>query len=338
MPKKPTAKPTQSIRVVWAFLRYLATHPRGASLTKSAPADACLADPNLRVSLEDALGMLDGAVQATGDQAIGLHAAPYFEAKDRDPLEEAARNCPTVGAALECTIRYIRLLSEEATFSLEHEGGDVLFVRRSRASGTALRVASDFAMADIVQFLRRNSSLDETELSLEFAHPAPDYLGEYGRAFRCRVRFDAGRTALRLRREHLDAPMNVSCEPLGAASSARAEQLISQLESQQSLSARVVQLLSAYLSSGQVSIAWVGRRLGVSPPTLRRHLSAEGVTFSELVEKTRRELAEHELRGQGTIGEIAFRLGFGSLGAFDRAFRRWHGVLPREYRAAQLGR
>jgi AraC-like DNA-binding protein len=328
-----TSRPTQSVRVVWAFLRYLATHPRGVALVNATPANAALVDPETRIPLADAAAMLESAIQVTGDQAIGLHAAAFFEPKDRDPLEEAARNCTTLRAALECTIRYIRLLSDEATYSLREEGERTLFARHSTATGTALRVATDFAMTDMLQFLRRNASIDESEIAIQFQHAAPDYVDEYRRLFRCQVSFDARHNAMVFRRSHLKTPMRSSCSVLARAFSERADGLLSRLAEGESVTDRVHQLVAQHLSSGQVTMDWAGRNLGVSSPTLRRYLQEEGVTFSTIVEQVRRELAERELRGRRNIGEIAFRLGFSSLGAFDRAFRRWHGMLPTAYRA-----
>ncbi|MBN1609842.1 MAG: AraC family transcriptional regulator [Polyangiaceae bacterium] len=324
--------PTQSIRVVWAFLRYLATHPGGAALVNATPATAALVDPDTRIPLADAARMLEAAIQATGDQAIGLHAAVFFEPKDRDPLEEAARNCTTLRAALQCTIRYIRLLSDEATFSLREEAQRALFLRHSTATGTALRVATDFALTDMVQFLRRNASIDESEVRMELMHAAPDYADEYRRVLRCPVTFGAGHNGLVFRRSHLDTPMKSHCGVLARAFSERADGLLTRLAEGESVVDRVRILVAQHLGSGQVTMDWAGRSLGVSPATLRRHLHDEGVTFSTIVELVRRDLAERELRGKRNIGEIAFSLGFSSLGAFDRAFKRWYGMLPTEYR------
>jgi AraC-like DNA-binding protein len=329
----PARRPTQSIRVIWAFLRYLATHPKGHELLNATPANAALVDPDLRIPLADAAQMLQSAIQVTGDPAIGLHAAAFFEPKDRDPLEEAARNCATLRAALECTIRYIRLISDEATYSLEEQAEWAFFCRHSPAQGTTLRVATDFAMADNVQFLRRNATIEESEYAIELEYAEPEYVEEYRRLFRCNVRFATGHNALVFKRSHLDSPMNSCCSVLAKAFADRAEGLLSRLAAGDSVSARVRKLVAQHLSSGQVTMDWVGRSLGISPPTLRRYLQEEDVTFSAITEEVRRELAEQELRGKRSIGEIAVSLGFSSLSAFDRAFKRWHAMLPTEYRA-----
>lgn len=277
--------------------------------------------------------MLEQAIHVTGDPAIGLHAAAFFEPKDRDPLEEAARNCTTVRAALECTIRYIRLLSEEATYSLQEGADRAVFSRYSLVQGPLLRVATDFAMADIVQFLRRNATVEESQYVLEFDHAEPEYVAEYHRLFRCKVRFGTGHNALVFDRAHLDSPMVSHCTVLAKAFADRADGLLVRLAEGESVAVRVRRLVAQHLSSGQVTMGWAARSLGISPPTLRRHLQDEDVTFSDIVEAVRRNIAEQELRGRRNIGEIAFSLGFSSLGAFGRAFKRWHGMLPTDYRA-----
>jgi AraC-like DNA-binding protein len=319
--------------VVWAFLRYLATHPKGRELVNAAPANASLVDPDLRLPLVDIGRMLEHAIEVTGDPAIGLHAAAYFEPKDRDPLEEAARNCTTLKAALECTIRYIRLISEEATYSLREEADRAVFARHSLVQGPLLRVATDFAMADMVQFLRRNATVKEPDYALELEYAEPDYVAEYHRLFRCKVRFGAGHNALVFARAHLDAPMHSHCAVLAKAFADRADGLLARLAEGESVTVRVRRLVAQNLSSGQVTMEWAARSLGISPPTLRRHLQDEDVTFSDIVEAVRRNIAEQELRGRRSVGEIAFSLGFSSLGAFGRAFKRWHGMLPTDFRA-----
>jgi AraC-like DNA-binding protein len=78
---------------------------------------------------------------------------------------------------------------------------------------------------------------------------------------------------------------------------------------------------------------WAAEQLAMSIPTLRRRLREEDVTFSSIVDDVRRQLAEVELReGRASISEIASALGFATTGSFDRAFRRWSGSPPSDFR------
>lgn len=73
-----------------------------------------------------------------------------------------------------------------------------------------------------------------------------------------------------------------------------------------------------------------------SPQTLRRHLREEGSSFQELKDHLRRDLAIYYLgRNEMTIEIIAEQLGFSEPSAFHRAFKKWTGLTPGAYRAAQ---
>jgi AraC-like DNA-binding protein len=71
----------------------------------------------------------------------------------------------------------------------------------------------------------------------------------------------------------------------------------------------------------------------MSPATLRRRLEEEGITYREIVDGLRRDLAsEYLAKRRLAIGEIALLLGFSNQGAFSRSFRRWNGFSAAEYR------
>ncbi|MDX1486779.1 MAG: helix-turn-helix transcriptional regulator, partial [Acidiferrobacterales bacterium] len=88
------------------------------------------------------------------------------------------------------------------------------------------------------------------------------------------------------------------------------------------------------LSSGHASQASVASALHMSLRTLQRRLRAEGTSYKELLEQTRRDLAARYMKESYlSVGEVTFLLGFSEPANFARAFKRWHGVTPTEYRA-----
>jgi AraC-like DNA-binding protein len=73
----------------------------------------------------------------------------------------------------------------------------------------------------------------------------------------------------------------------------------------------------------------------MSERSLRRHLTREGISFPELLTDAQREIAERLLRDSTrTIQQAAYDMGFSSPSAFHRAFKRWTGRTPSEFRAA----
>ncbi|MGB1498436.1 helix-turn-helix transcriptional regulator, partial [Alloalcanivorax venustensis] len=75
--------------------------------------------------------------------------------------------------------------------------------------------------------------------------------------------------------------------------------------------------------------------LALSPRSLRRKLEQEGVSYREIVEEERKQLAIQLLENtEMKIDELAAHLGYTDAGGFVRAFRRWLGCSPRDYREA----
>ena len=78
--------------------------------------------------------------------------------------------------------------------------------------------------------------------------------------------------------------------------------------------------------------------LNLSVRSLQRKLSDENTNYKHLLDETRRELAMNYLgNSRLTINEITYLLGFSDPSNFTRAFRRWQGESPSNYRARQIG-
>lgn len=96
------------------------------------------------------------------------------------------------------------------------------------------------------------------------------------------------------------------------------------------------QLLVRLLPEGEVSVDKVARALHQSTRTLQRRLAERGMSWQQLLDRTREQLARQYLRDPGlSLAEIGLLLGYSEQSAFTRAFRRWTGQTPQAYRMAQ---
>lgn len=110
-------------------------------------------------------------------------------------------------------------------------------------------------------------------------------------------------------------------------------QRLSSLDSTAKMSERVKAVLLEGLPAGEYTIEFVARQLAVSKRTLQRQLGDESTNFMEILNATRRQLAQHYLSGPSVSqGEIAFLLGFQEVNSFIRAFKDWTGTTPGAYR------
>ncbi|MBO9537239.1 AraC family transcriptional regulator [Herbaspirillum sp.] len=111
---------------------------------------------------------------------------------------------------------------------------------------------------------------------------------------------------------------------------------LSQLDAKASMRERVRSALLDMLPSGQSTIEDISSRLAVSKRSLQRHLSDESISYQDVLNETRQELASYYLtRSAISPGEISFLIGFRDTNSFLRAFKTWTGVTPGEYRSSQ---
>ena len=111
-----------------------------------------------------------------------------------------------------------------------------------------------------------------------------------------------------------------------------AEALLQRLESSHSMRDRVERTLMPLLHTGDVSMDTIAGELGVSRQKLFRSLRAEGVTFEQVLDELRHELAlNHLSANKASVKQTARLVGYSEPAAFSRAFKRWTGASPRMY-------
>lgn len=113
----------------------------------------------------------------------------------------------------------------------------------------------------------------------------------------------------------------------------RLNQRLYELNEETTAQQRVRFALLQMLPSGESSIDEVAKRLSMSKRSLQRRLQEEGAAYQDLLSNLRKELAQHYLsRSRLSSGEISYLLGFHDANSFIRAFNRWTGTTPGEYR------
>ncbi|MBX2881079.1 MAG: AraC family transcriptional regulator [Granulosicoccus sp.] len=151
--------------------------------------------------------------------------------------------------------------------------------------------------------------------------------------FQCPVQFNGVRTMLCFEADVLKLPNVQSEQSLSVFLQSVPYKLISPSFTDHRLSERVLALFGGNLSRQLPGAEAVGQSLGLSVSTLRRQLKEEGTSFQSLKDEHRREAAVKYLDDRSlSFSDIAERLGFDEPSAFFRAFKRWTGQTPSEYR------
>jgi len=157
---------------------------------------------------------------------------------------------------------------------------------------------------------------------------------EYDRLFRCPIIYGADADRFFFTLGDLEEPLSGSIPEVADAIDRIAERFIASFD-KSAVATEVRQMLIQMLPSGRVDQDTVAGRLYRSKSTLQRQLKCEGSSYREILEMTRRSLAEEYLKdGAYTQAQIAFMTGFADQSNFARAFRRWTGVSPGQFQKA----
>jgi AraC-like DNA-binding protein len=180
---------------------------------------------------------------------------------------------------------------------------------------------------------RTATGIDWAPLEVRFAHAEPNNVCEHARFFSAPVRFACGENALVLPTPRLDTPCVRADPALLAVLDRYAADRLARAPQTHTLADRVRTTLAEQLVGTEPGVARLAARLRMSVRTLNRTLAAEGTTYRALLDQLRHELAARNLADDRvSIAEIAFLLGFSELSSFYRAFKRWTGCTPVEFR------
>lgn len=300
---------------------------------------ARLSEPRARLSIPRYMRLGHAAIQLTGDQSLGLEMGRLRKAGHLGLVGVTSAQAPTVREAARVLIRY------EPLYASNYRGASAM---REDTEGAWLRFYSispynsynrfvvDTVLASWITQLSTVAAraLVPVAVHIEFERPA--YAACYEALFSRPVEFAAEHNQMRLDQATLALRNPEHCPGTWRQLLELCEAELEQRTRTRSLRERVTQILGPMLKGQEPDLQQIANRLQLPTWTLRRKLEEEGTSYRVILNDTRRDLAMAYIRDtESAFGEIAWLLGFSSAEAFQRAFKRWSGQTPGEYRRAQ---
>ncbi len=304
---------------------------RGELLRASGLDASQLAAPDQRLSLREVFGILEHALKLTGDPALGLHWAERLSGSTFVPISYLMAHSGSLRQAFESLARFGSLLSDEAGYELlERDDKVTLLCRMPSAEPPSVqRFVAEMVLAN---FFRIVGKFKTPERAC-FAYPAPPYQAEYARVFCGTAQFEQPFTGIVFERAVLDMSPPHKDADVHEAMRTLAERRVARVDKQVPYAVRVRELLVQGRWPKRIDMPQVARSLGMSLRSLRRYLSAEGTSYSELDNEAFAIVATRLLRDkQRTIQETAYEMGFSDASTFHRAFKRATGMTPSQCR------
>lgn len=293
-----------------------------------------LTDLPERMKPEVLYDLWDSVTSTTGQSGFGLRIAEGVTVDQYSTFGRILAASSTVGDALARGVRFFRLLSERIRFAVRMDGRQAAVVLDRVDRGRLHREGAEFLIGGVVTLGRRLSDKPGAPLAVHFTHDTPPHAPEAEAFFGCKVQYGASENSVVFASEVLLLPVKGHDPTLCAELQREAETLLSELSEPTTFRRDVVNAISRDLAAGHSGgIVRIAAMLGMHPKALGRSLQADGATYRELLDDVRLHLARRYLEEREiSVTEIAFRLGYSEKSAFNRAFKRWTGKAPEQFR------
>jgi AraC-like DNA-binding protein len=309
----------------------------GASLRSRFAFDWGLLDqPEARIDFAAFAALVAAAVEATSDESLGLHISEQMTEGAADVLAHMAAHAPTMREAVQTVSAFVELAMNDLGLFGEDEG-DVFVVRfvLPRFTPQVDRLLAEFMLGGQIRLAKVFTGPAAAPRYTCFAHARPADDSECRRLFGSEVRFGQDRTCIAFDRDIVDRTQLHRHSELLDLLRLEAQRRLNRMGTGAGVAGRLRQYLLTLPVSRMPDVSTAARALGMSDRSLRRHLATDGTSYRDAVRTALEESAGRMLRDcTRTIKETSSALGFADATAFHRAFKRWTGFTPGEYRRA----
>lgn len=309
--------------------------PRERLLAQAGMAPAELARE--RWPIDHITRLWRAAVHCTQDAGFGLKAGALVGPGSFNVVSYLLQSAPSLRAAIGVVQQYQRLISDGGRFQViaGAQAGWVVYHPRQGALAFSPHQI-EAVLAAVVAFSRWVTGQPVRPLQVQFSQPRVGPLAGYREAFGCPVAFEQAFSGVLLDNALLDAPLPQADAQLARLHHQYAAQRLAVLHEGGALAQELRAWIAAVLPGRVPTRAEAAQALGLSERTLARRMQAQQLSFSALLDAVRREAALQAVAQPGrALADIGQALGFAEPAVFWRAFKRWTGCTPLQWRARQ---
>lgn len=275
------------------------------------------------------------AAALTNDAGFGLKAGSLVGPASFNVVSYILQSSPTLREAFTVVQQFQRLISDGGRFQIlagETASWIVYHPRQGELAFSPHQLEA--VLAAVVSFTRWVTGTVANPLRAQFSQGAIGPIGGYRAVFHCPVEFEQAFSGLLLTNELLDRPLPQADAQLANVHRQYAQARLAALSDTGNFSDELRVWLGAQLQGGLPTRTQAAQAFGLSARTFARRLQTEGLHFSALLDAARRQHAcDAVASGERSVADIAQSLGFAEASVFHRAFKRWTGCTPGQWRA-----
>ncbi len=294
--------------------------------------ESMLKDPHKRIDKQIFLKMYDFCFQETGDSDLGLHVGENFKPGHYVVLGYSIMNCPFMKDAVHRYKRYQHLVSDIGNHIFLTTSDELSIIWDTGKEGVPYYLVEQ-VISVLVHFASWVTGVSIKPTRVFFQHKQPDSILEHQRIFSCPVDFNQEHSGLTVPLEILEMPIRQANLEMLQQLDQFAEFKLIQFQSKKGFLEETKAHIANLLHDGKIELNKLAESMNIKPRTLQRKLRKENISYNELVDSTRKQLAMQYIKNKFiTLIEIAFLLGYADQSGFQIAFKRWTGQTPAEFR------
>ncbi len=287
-----------------------------------------------RLSLVDTLAIWRAIEELSPDSLFGFHMGLSLKPTHFQLIAFTMLSSPTLGDAIEKILKYQRLISDGGNFSLvEINQADTALVYQPTANNFSYHQI-DAVMVVVLSFARWLLNRSIAPKRVSFSHNQQDGVEQYQNFFACEVEFNQVENSIIFPAEVLQEELPGYDPQLASMHEQMADNQLKNL-AKPDIIVRLQQQLE--LTSEAVSRDRLAQQMGMSGRSLQRKLQEQGSSFQQIYDEYRHQKAIELLQDEKySLLDVSLQLGFAESSTFYRAFKRWQGMTPGEYRQQYL--
>jgi AraC-like DNA-binding protein len=289
-------------------------------------------DPRARFSLATIDKIYSELFKVINDPCMGLKLGSLWHPSHMASLGYAWLASSTLYTALNRLSRYVRIINDAITVTLEEIDDNVVITITSDDREVPTDYQQDSSSAILLTMCRANYGNGLNPVSVRFKHAGSPCSGEYYSFFRCPVEFGAEHNQMIFSLDAVNKQLTSSNPQLAQINDQVMQNYLAELDKEDIVQQVKVAIINQ-LPSGNVTDETISEAVLTSKRSLQRRLNEKGTTFKTILTEVRKDLALKYIHDRKlTLTEISFMLGFSEMSSFSRAFKRWTGESPKEFR------
>jgi len=291
-----------------------------------------LSNPDTRIPIEKYIEVEKMAALVSEDPFFGLHMGQFAEAGGWSIVGYMMMNCRTVLEGFAKFAKYSDIVGNLISGKMHVEDGKASVRLVVPADAPEIpRNCFEGYFSSLICLARNLSGKNIRPMEVGFAFPSPENTEAYTQIFDAAVLFEQKDNYMLFDLAVVETQVLQPNENLLAYFEEYAREFLASLENN-SITYRTNRLILENLERKDLGVGFIARKSAMSVRALQIHLKQENAVFADLLKNTRERVAKKSLRDNDTVENIAFILGFSDVSSFRRAFRKWTGMTPGEYR------